>query len=379
MGYLSHLRLRSFRNYAALDLDLAPQFNVLVGANGQGKSNILESICYLALLRSFRSKRIAPLKQWGASGFFVGGKLSGLDDASLPVELSIGYDDKRVLRFNQHPVDRASEFINAFICVTLVPEDIELITGAAGLRRRFLDIFLCQVEPLYLLNLQRYLEALRCRNVMLRQPGKYPPSAFASYEGILVEHGAFLLCHRVRWLKRLNAALSTLSPRLLSSTDLVVSVVFTPSVSRCDDRAETQIEMMACFAEALERSRDRDVTDGATRCGPHRDGFSFHLNRRDLSLFGSEGERRAACLALRLSCLELVKETIGDRRPVVLLVDDVFGELDPLRRRSFFAALSLADQVLITCTEMPNELEDVSPSVYRVEGGEVEAERTAGE
>lgn len=374
MGYLSHLRLRSFRNYVSLDLVFSPGFNVLVGANGQGKSNLIEAVCYLALLRSFRSRRIAPLKQWGAAAFFVGGRLCGSDDGAPHIDLSVGYEEKRVLQLNRQTIDKASDFINAFICVTLVPEDIELVVGAAGLRRRFLDIFLCQVDPCYMVNLQRYLEALRCRNLMLRRPEKYPEAAFASYEHLLIEHGAFLVCRRIQWVERLNAALTTLSPDLFQTADLTVSLVFSPSLPRCSDKAESEVEMMACFAEALERSRERDLNEGATRYGPHRDGFIFHLNGRDLSLFGSEGERRAACLALRLACLSIVRASSDDERPVVLLVDDVLGELDPLRRRAFFSALGLADQVFVTCTTVPEELYDVSPVVYRVGNGEIEVD-----
>ena len=369
MAYLSQLRLRSFRNYASLDLDLVSGFNVLVGGNGQGKSNVLEGICYLALLRSFRSRRIAPLKQWESEGFFVSGKLSGREGGSPSAELSVGYGEKRVLQLNGQSIEKASDFINSFICVTLVPEDIELVTGTAGLRRRFLDIFLCQVDPLYLMNLQRYLEALRCRNLMLRRPDKYPEQAFASYEHLLLENGAFLVASRIRWIELLNASLAALSPQLFPETDLTVCVVFSPSLPRCLDTTGSQADVMACFSEALDRFRDRDLNEGGTRCGPHRDGFTFQLNGRDVALFGSEGERRASCLALRLACLNLVRENCGDGRPVVLLVDDVFGELDPARRGALFGALAQADQVFVTCTEISEELQDLSPAVYKVENG----------
>jgi len=374
MGYLSHLRLRSFRNYASLDLGLSPRFNVLVGANGEGKSNLVEAVCYLALLRSFRSRRIGPLKQWESDSFFVGGRLSGSEDSDGHIDLSVGYDEKRVLRLNQQTVEKASDFINTFICVTLVPEDIELVAGPIGLRRRFLDIFLCQVDPSYMINLQRYIEALRCRNIMLRRAVKYPEAAFACYERLLIQHGAFLVCRRIQWVERLNEALGALSPNLFGSADLAVSIVFSPSLPRCSEKADSHGEMMECFSEALERCRERDKNDGATRYGPHRDGFTFQLNGRDLSLFGSEGERRAACVAVRLGCMELVRKECVDERPLVLVVDDVFGELDPVRRRAFFAALGVADQVFVTCTTVPEELEDVSPVVYRVRNGEIEVE-----
>lgn len=371
MGIISRIRLRQFRNYSFLDLKLDPGLNVLLGANGQGKTNLLEAVCYLALLRSFRCRQTHALRQCGEEGFSVGGTLTADATAPYQRELVVDYGERRQLRIEGTMVERASEFINQFLCVPLVPEDIELVRGTSRLRRRFMDIILTQTVPAYLLDLQRYSEAVQRRNIILRRRALYADSMLEAYDQLLLEHGIPLLESRRAYLTETNDLLRRFSDSLFGSDKGCVSLKLSSNVLRSDYIDAAGRELRKCFWDLLRESRDRDRDEGRTSYGPHRDSFTFLLGGRDMSLFGSEGECRMATLALRLSSLELIKSHNSSGLGVVLLVDDVFGDLDQERRAAFFRTLASADQTLLACTRIPAELADIPGVVFDVVGGTV--------
>lgn len=370
---LRRLQLRDFRNYAALDLELEPGISVFAGANGQGKTNILEAVCYLGLLRSFRTLRNDDLRRTGARGFTVEGELE-LGNRR-PLRLAVGHqEDRRHLSLNHLAVARVSEFIGQFLCVPFVPEDAEMLGGAASERRRFLDISLCQSRPPYLVALQRYLAALKARNAILRRRHPHPqPGFLQAYDTLLVREGTTLIHERHEFIGRLNAALEQLSPQFFHD-GRQIRLRHACTIAK-DPGTEADDALAAKFAEALKSRLPRDLEEGHTRCGPHRDDLEVELGGRPVAQFASGGERRIAALALRLAALGILREEeerFGGR-PVVLLLDDVFGELDEYRRSDFFAALR-HHQILVACTRTPPELEGQCQE-YAVHAGTCERRR----
>jgi DNA replication and repair protein RecF len=378
MGTLSHLRLRQFRNYTELDADFCSGVNLIVGRNGQGKSNILEAVCYLGLLRSFRTHRIASLRQWHCDSFSVGGEFQGVGD-ELPFTLSVAYGDRRILRLNGQPVTRASEFINRFLCVPFVPEDLELVKGPASGRRRFMDIVMSQLDAAYMVELQRYQDALRERNAMLREPDRYPASAMAAYDHIVATHGAGIMLARERFCDRFDTALHDASETLLADSRGRLSARHSWGVpaSLMPRRAEQNDAhaIAELFAGVLSQALEQDKRDGSTRYGPHRGDIMVMLDGHPLGLYGSEGERRLASLAMRLASLKLLNRAarLGDHG-VTLLVDDVLGELDVTRKQAFVEQIEPASQVLITVTEKSPDLIKYARNVLHVEDGKVTTE-----
>ncbi len=365
-AFLANLRLQSFRNYASLDLPLAPGVSLFVGRNGQGKSNVLEAVCYLALLRSFRTQTPVVLRQWSAPGFGIEGEL-GADDPLGRHTLTVQSFERRSLRLDGKPVERASDFINQFHCVPLVPEDIELIRGPSRERRRFLDILCSQVRPGYLRHLQAHHEAVRSRNAILRAGDSYPAHALAAYDEVLVEHGAEIELGR-RWLTdRLNRHLSLLAEQLFADSAKRLGLEYS---SFAGEAAEIG-ELASVYREELARSRPRDIREGRTCVGPHLANLAIHLAGRPVARYGSEGECRLTALALRLASLAVIREPAVSDHAVVLLVDDVYGELDSARREAFFRCVSAADQTLITATEHPAELPAEGVRVFHVQAGEI--------
>lgn len=368
MGIVCRLQAWDFRNLRELDLPLGHGITLLLGPNGQGKTSVLEAAAYLGLLRSFRTQGIEELVRWGAQGFAVRGELA--DESTGDREtLAVRQGQRRCLQVNGKSVERASEFINRFLCVPLVPEDIGLVRGVSSGRRRFLDIAVAQQESGHVAALQRYREALAARNHLLRHGAPGQAGVLAAYEGLLVEHGARIEAARRAFVETLAAALGGVCDVLAGPGGAPLAVAYnSPGLPR-EGVTVPESALAEALRRALERNRERDARDGVTSAGPHRGDLLITLRGRPLAACGSEGECRLASLALRLAALAIARRRVGERRPVVALVDDVTGELDPARRRAFFLALTTADQTLITATQQPDELAGLVDAAYAVREG----------
>jgi len=371
VSFLSQLKLRHFRNYGNLEAPIGLGLTVVVGENGQGKSNLLEAVHYLSLLRSFRTRRTSDLHQWDAPYFHLDATLSGSASALDDHRLTITHVERRRLRIDGQPVPRASEFINRFLCTAFVPEDIELVKGGPSGRRRFLDILLSQTRGEYLARLVSYTTALRSRNAMLRDPTRFGRSAITAYDGPLAEHGAYLVAERDRFVDEYQWAFAD-ACRQLSGEATNVEIRYA-AVLRHQDESMTQEKLATRFRDLLARETARDMEARVTRHGPHRDDLLLSLEGRPVGVFGSEGQCRLMSLALRLASVDVLTRGRAGR-PVVLLIDDVLGELDASRRRNFLACFDAADQVLLACTEAPPELAGRTQTVLRVSAGSVAAD-----
>ncbi|MBR0459621.1 MAG: DNA replication and repair protein RecF [Victivallales bacterium] len=351
---LTEISIKNFRNIDQETVSFAPGLNCIVGPNGQGKTNLLEAVSYLSLLRSFRTTEINDLRQWKRSFFLLKGHVD--DDSTLGIDLAVNYGDQRKLQVNSTPVYRASDFINQFLCVSFIPEDLRLVQGSPSMRRRLLDITASQVSPLYLKHLQAYQEALHSRNVMLKDQSKYPRAMITAYDHALASEGAQIEVERHRFVQKLNDILAELSPDLLHD-DRILSVKYLSRLSgflmQEHDRSLPEIQQE--FYDGLQECYERDCKRGTTTIGPHHSDFSCLLGNLSMQRFSSQGECRLASLALRLATLRLICRTKGDAM-VTMLIDDVIGELDASRRAAFFQLTTGIGQCLLACTELPPAL-----------------------
>src|SRR5215472_14270325 len=183
--HLAHLRLRDFRNYARLDVDFAPGFHLLLGDNAQGKTNILEAVYLMATLRSFRGVSGSQMVRHGQKGYFVGGKVVAQGEREIKMYWS---SNERSLSLDARPVRKLTDYLGALRTVVFCTEDLKLVKGPARARRRFMDLLLSQTHPTYLPLLQRYAQALRARNALLRQP-IMDPVALEGFSRELVRAG----------------------------------------------------------------------------------------------------------------------------------------------------------------------------------------------
>lgn len=340
-----------------------------MGENGQGKTNILEAVYYLSLLRSFRTSQVNNLKQWKKDAFYLSAECH--TTKKQKIQLSVSYGSQRRLTINGVAVQRASDFINHFICARFIPEDLEIIKGAAFLRRRFLDIAISQLSSAYLRALQNYSEALKNRNIMLKQPGKYPLSTLTAYDYIIVKQGVTIELARRELVGKLNQALLKQSA-LFFQNKKILSVKFLTGISTLlKDFSADGGELSELYQQTLQKNLDRDCREGNTRYGPHRSEMHFLVDDNSLAFYGSEGECRVAALALRFACLDVLQQELG-RADVTLIVDDVLGELDQERRAAFLQQLDLAGQVIIAGTVIPAEIKSGS-KIFSVFAGQCTA------
>lgn len=330
------LELRNFRSYrqAALAFD-APQV-VFYGDNGAGKSNLLEAIFFLSILRSFRTSSARELITIGEKAFRLRAGIAGRQFAET-LEVEQGAGGGRKLSIDGAPVRRSSEFIREFRCVAFSPEDKLITAGSSSHRRKFFDMLISMLEPAYFTALQRYGAALAQRNAALRHPNA-AAAAVAAFEPELAAAIAILAPARQKYTAELEACVR----RLPAARALDFSLRYA---------ADYPVDEAGYLAR-LAAERDRDRKRGYTGSGAQTDDFTILLNGKSLRHFGSNGQQRLISLYLKMAEFELVK-TAADR--VAVLVDDVTGELDGENRERFFELLGRADQTFYTFTARPEE------------------------
>ena len=318
---VERISLRDFRNFEEVDVALPPEGLALIGENGHGKTNFLEAIYYLQILRSFRGARDVDLVRFDTPGFHLAAALGGAPAG----QVTVGF--QRQSKRKKATVDgaealRLADAIGAFPAVIFSPTDAELVAGAPSERRRFLDVMLSLTSRPYLAALQRYRAALARRNAALRVVGgAHTPGAIEVWEPALAETGAILWRARRAWVQSHAEQFASLCADIGEQGMSALRYV-TPM--DCDD-SEAEQELLAAFA----RRRSLDVQRGMTHAGPHRDDLELTLEGRDLRTFGSAGQQRTAAIALRLLEASTLRLASG-AEPIVLL-DDPFAELDHRR------------------------------------------------
>ena len=365
---LASLSLRDFRNFERLQMDFPEEGLVLVGENGHGKTNLLEAIAYLSLLRSVRGARDADVTRFGAPGFFIEARAGVPDTHQLSVGFERSSKRKRVRR-DGAVIERLSDALGGLPIVMCAPGDVELVAGAPSARRRFLDILLALTSRGYLTALQHYRAALERRNAALREAIRHPTRAAAIevWEQPLAQHGAALLRGRVAWVRRVTERFAELCARIGEKRGVQIS--YACGVNPGAESVEEEL------ASAIASRRAGDLRLGLTQVGPHRDDLTMLLDGRELRAFGSAGQQRTAAIALRM----LEAETLRDARDAapVFLLDDPFAELDAARSSRVLALLQeigLGQTVLAVPrdSDIPPELSPLPR--YRIVNGTVAAE-----
>jgi len=340
--HLAHLRLRDFRNYVRLDADFAPGFHLLLGDNAQGKTNILEAIYLIATLRSFRGVGGAQMVRHGQEGYFVGSQIVSQGQHETKMYWSAR---ERSLSLDARPIRKLTDYLGALRTVVFCTEDLLLVKGPGRARRRFLDLLLSQTHPGYLPLVQRYTQALRSRNALLKQ-SLLDPAALEGFSRELVSAG-----DEIARLRR----------ELVPKFAPVAGAAYRRIVSQAEElRLEYSPGVKGDFTVELAQSHSRERTYRSTMIGPPRDDLILLLNDRSAAKFGSEGQKRTLAIALKMAQAEYL--SAHDGVPPVLLIDDIMGELDLKRRSGLLPLLERAHQsrgqVFMTATEAnwPQEL-----------------------
>ncbi|MCA9969243.1 MAG: DNA replication/repair protein RecF [Anaerolineales bacterium] len=401
--HVDHLSLTNFRNYGRLELSLPLGATLLYGQNAQGKTNLLEAIFYLATTRSPQAEQDQQLINWEAlqtADPIVVGRLKAQISAheqTQELELRLIRESRqrqvsfrREALINRRKV-RLMDLLGTLRVVLFRPQDIELITGSPSQRRRYLDITLCQIDPIYCRALSQYNKIVEQRNALLRQlaEGAGSRDLLTVYDERVVELGSQVFMRRAAFCDQIAREAQRIHYEALTDGAESMRLHYLPRLDDGDSRRAAALReagewmraqqddktaVTTAFQEALSAARDQDVARGATSIGPHRDDWQLLVNGRSLSAYGSRGQQRSAILALKLAEITWMADVTGETP--ILLLDEVVAELDEQRRALLLQYVQTATQSLLTATDpgmfTPTFLDQATS--MRVENGRVLAD-----
>lgn len=341
---IKSLSLRHFRNYQSLDLSFGEGLTILTGENAQGKTNLLEAIFLLSLVKSHRTNKELDFIQWDAAYASIKGVIHQ-NNFDLPLELKISPKGKVAL-VNHVEQSKLSHFIGNFNVVLFSPEDMDLIKGSPALRRRYLDVEIGQTHRIYLNDMQLYNRLLKQRNQYLKQYGHSVQFDLTYFEVLteqLIEKAVSIIQSRVKFVDQLNEIAQPIHFNLSNERDHL-KVKYIASTSKLDygqlDTLNQQLKV------AFEQVRQRERETGTTVIGPHRDDIHFFINEQVAQHFASQGQQRTIVLSLKLAEIEWIYQ-IKNEYPVLLL-DDVLSELDDERQHLLMKKIENKVQTFLT-------------------------------
>ena len=392
--YVDHLQLTDFRSYASVDLPLEAGVTTFVGANGQGKTNLVEAVEYLSTMSSHRVASELPLVRSGTARAIVrAGVRAGLDDPRrLTLELEINPGKANRARLNRSPLRQAREIIGMLRTVVFSPVDIAIVKGDPSERRRFLDDLLVTRWPRMAGVRADYDRVLRQRNTLLKSLGGRPrggPLAGATPRSRSMESAEATLDVWDTHLARaggelLEARLTTLADLTPHVSKAYADIAPTNNDATAEYRASVDLDatreqeqptaranLSAALAAGMVERRSEEIQRGVSLVGPHRDDIALSLGMLPAKGYASHGESWSFALALRLGSFHLLR---ADGVEPVLVLDDVFAELDSVRRERLASGARVAEQVLVTAAVGADVPELLAGQRFRVAGGEVTAD-----
>lgn len=350
--HVRHLGLTDFRSWAHVELDLEPGRTVFVGPNGFGKTNLVEALWYSATLGSHRVASDAPLIRAGAERAIVSTIVVN-DGRELAVDLEVTSGRANKARLNRSPVRSAREILGVLRAVLFSPEDLALVRGDPGDRRRYLDELATTRRPAIAGVRADYDKVVRQRTALLKTAAgaryrgdRSVLGTLDVWDGHLAAHGAALIAARVNLVEQLHPEVEK-AYQLLAPASRPAAIRYRSAVEAIEQAPGAQsVEFYeAALLDALARRRDAELERGVCLVGPHRDDLELQLGDQPAKGFASHGESWSMALSLRLGAYELLRSEGTDP---VLLLDDVFAELDTSRRRSLATVAGAAEQVLVT-------------------------------
>ena len=358
--HLTRLALTDFRSYAAADLRLEPGVTTFTGSNGQGKTNLVEAACYASTFGSHRVAADAPLVRHGAERAIIRAAVTGGGRDSL-IEIEVNPGRANRVRLNRAPLPRPREALGVLRCVLFAPEDLSVVKGDPAERRRYLDDLLVATRPRYAGVRSDYERVVRQRSALLKSARARGggmggvPRGLEVWDDQLVATGAELTAGRLELIGAI-APLVAAAYSAVSGAALDSSMRYRPSYRTDDEPGPERDKIAAALREGLEHSRRSELERAVCLVGPHRDELELRIGELPARGYASHGESWSMALALRLAAFEVLRANGEDP---VLILDDVFAELDTGRRDRLADLIAGADQVLITAAvgaDIPAEL-----------------------
>lgn len=369
---LNKLHLKNYRNYQELQIDFSKNLVIFLGENAQGKTNLLESIYVLAMTRSHRTNSEQELIGWNDEQSMIQGEITR-GTSKIPLEIQLSKKGRKT-KINHIEQKKLSSYVGQLNVILFAPEDLSLVKGSPQIRRKFLDMELGQINPIYLYDLVQYQAILKQRNQYLKQLNEKKQTDLL-YLDILSEQlakfGSKVLKARAQFIKRLEYWANSLHQQITHQREQL-AIEYVTALSSLDTMTVQEIQSQ--FLTLLEQNKKKDLFRGTTTVGPHRDDLSFFVNEKNVQNFGSQGQQRTTALSVKLAEIDLIKEETGEYP--ILLLDDVMSELDDQRQLHLLETIEGKVQTFLTTTSLDHVKNKmtVEPEIFYVQQGEIKGE-----
>ena len=351
---LKKIKIKNFRNYESEEINLDKNINIFYGQNAQGKTNIIESIFLCSLGKSFRAKKDKEMIKLNEQNAIVEVEYEKSDrDGKIKIEIR----NKKNIYLNGIKIKKLSELLGNLNIVIFTPDDINILKGGPQNRRRFLDIMISQLRPNYMHILNLYIKTMEQRNIYLRQIKEEhkDENLLDIWDEKLSEYAIKIYEYRKEFIKKIIKKLDIIHKNITNNAEQIEL----DYITECDSKEK--------YLKLLKERRKLDIIKGFTTKGVHRDDFMIYINKKDIKIFGSQGQNRTAMLSLKLAELQVIYDEIGEYP--ILLLDDFMSELDKTRRKNFLENIE-GTQVIITGTEKL-DIENLEYLEYNVSNGKV--------
>ena len=344
--FLKKIELENFRNYSSCEIDFHEKINIITGENAQGKTNLLESIYFSSFIRSFRTSSDKEMISFGKDHLRVCSSYSKNGETDL-VEVAMDRSGRKIAKINGARQERLRDVVSDYYVVVFSPEDMKIVKEEPERRRNFLDREICQMSLSYFESLAVYKKLLLQRNSYLKDE-KIDEALLDIWDESLAKEGAKIIEKRKRFIDKLSLISENIHRGITDGSE-VPEIKYCPNVEWKESREEQE----EYFRNLLMGSRQKDMMQGNTSRGPHKDDLDIMIDGVSTRKFGSQGQQRTAALSLKLAEIELIKEEKGEYP--ILLLDDVLSELDEKRQRYLVDHLENT-QLFITAAELPSEI-----------------------
>lgn len=346
--FLKNIKLKNFRNYDDIFLELSPGVNIIYGDNAQGKTNLLESIYFLALTKSHRSLNDINLIK-NECDYSLLSTDCMINDNQTNLEISIT-DKGKKLKQDNNLVKSTTDYISNIKVIIFFPEDLDLIKSSPDTRRHYINTQISQLDKNYFKILTEYNKVLKIRNNLLKDNLKnnnLDSNYFDIITNYLIDKAASIYYYRNKYINKINNYITNIFLDISSFDNF--NVVYKPNFIINDFTVEN---LKSILNEKFNNIKEIEKKAGTTLVGPHRDDLEFYIGEKNIKQYGSQGQQRMAVLALKLSEIEIFKKYNKDNP--ILLLDDVFSELDDKKKNSLLKYINNEIQTIITTTELSN-------------------------
>ncbi len=365
---IKSIKLTNFRNYVHLNLKFNDKMNIFIGKNAQGKTNILESICVLALTKTYKNGVEPNLITFNKKKALIKGKIR---DDKLIKDLEISIEEgKKNYKINNNEIRKLSEYISNLNIIVFTPEDLEIIKGSPSVRRNLINMELSQISHKYLNTYNEYNKILKVRNEYLKL---LLTSSVADKKYLdvvtekLIEKAIIIYKERKKYIDFINLNINSIYKKITKEEGLCI--IYEPNVEINDFSSENIYKVLK---DKFDREYKKELNYGMTLYGPHRDDFIFSLNGKNLKYFGSQGQQKVSILSFKLSEIEIF-ENYRKTKPILLL-DDIFSELDIAKRNKLLEYVNKDIQSIITTTDLKSIKSKYTNDayIYEIENGIIE-------